>query len=298
MPKPTRGTTQNTLRRRDLQKALLAILEAQRAAFADEHRLLARDAQWRRRAALLGAPKRPITSGATRASVATERSSLIKEVTSRSAAPLEPRMGHNPVRYAPFDFTVSQLEPSPLPSAVSPTLFGPDAATGQIGSILGLGESDAEAMTLSSRVGVGYTQLVTRGTYLVVAQAGLRGSVYIDTLGQSQYAEAYAGLRLSVTASYISRGNLVTTGRVQVTTDIAFLSAPAGVLDSRTFGSTANITGDSRTVTLLISAGGRGLQLFRSLLISVEAIQSVTSDHATAGCQLEMMVGPVAVIRV
>jgi hypothetical protein len=281
-----------------MQSSLPSILHTERDFFAADHRAFEQAAAWRRRAARIRSSHLSLTPRELAPGVSRDRQALLKELARRPGQPMAPRRGHNPARYAPFDFTDSQILPATPPPGVNPFTFGPDAATGQIGASLGLGESDAEAITLSSRVVVGFSVFAGRGTYLIVAQAGIRGSMTIDTLSVGPYAEAYAGLRLSVLAGFRLPGQFVAEGEFRSTTDIGRLSAPSGVLDGLLFGTTSNVAGDARVATLLATVRGGPPRAIRSLVITVEAIQSVTSDHATAACQVEMSVGPVAIVSV
>jgi hypothetical protein len=281
-----------------MKASLPSILRGEHDFFAMDHRAFEQAAGLRRRAALIRSTHLSVSPRQLAAAVARDRTTVMKELAAHPKQPMALRKGHNPARYAPFDFTDSQILPATPPPGANPFTFGPDAATGQIGASIGLGESDAEAITLSSRVAVGFSVFAGRGTYLIVAQAGIRGSMTIDTLSVGPYAEAYAGLRLSVITGFRLPGQFVTEGEFRSTTDIGRLSAPAGVLDGLLFGTTNNIVGDCRVATVLATVRGTPPRAIRSLVIAVEAIQSVTSDHATAACQVEMSVGPVAIVPV
>jgi hypothetical protein len=138
-------------------------------------------------------------------------------------APEPPPSGHNPVRYAPYDFSWSGINCGGINACKT---YGPDRVTGEIGADL----FSSTAGGGSSGVYVGdwfYSQ--SEDTWSVSVQAYVWGVGYVASA--FGYAAAYAGLQLFVRDH--SNGNTYTT-----TTDIYNKSADGFGFDITEFDST------------------------------------------------------------
>jgi hypothetical protein len=105
-------------------------------------------------------------------------------------SPKPPRSGHNPVRYAPYDFSWSGENCGGINACSN---YGPNAASGEIGADL----FSSTAGGASSGVYVGdwfYSQ--SEDTWSVSVQAYVWGAGYVASA--FGYASAYAGLQLFV----------------------------------------------------------------------------------------------------
>ena len=131
MPKARPITALRGADARKMQASLPSILNAEHDFFAADHRAFGQAAAWRRRAAKIRSTHLSLTPRELAQPVSGDRKELLKELARHPKQPMASRKGHNPARYAPFDFTDSQILPASSPPGVSPFTFGPDAATGR-----------------------------------------------------------------------------------------------------------------------------------------------------------------------
>lgn len=194
-----------------------------------------------------------------------------------------PLSGHNPARYAPFDFTLSGSE-----GQGSVTFYGPSASSGEIGAIVNGrergGASAFVSVALWYYAGAGARPLLSPGTLLLSAQATVGGAAEVgsyvgtlpttstnpDTFGTLSFGMAYAGLKAYVVSAYgLQTGTADITGGT--------MSAP---------GQTTFMNWEARTVMVATP-----LKPETWYLIIVEAVISAAN---WASADFRMFVGPVA----
>lgn len=118
---------------------------------------------------------------------AERRQAMQNQLLTAKPTPFKPVQGHNPARYAPFDFSWDSINCGGITAC---SLYGPNAETGEAGADLAIfngGGSSAEVCN-----GFWYYSQ-HEGTLYVDVQAWVWGRGYIFS-GLFGYAQAYAGL--------------------------------------------------------------------------------------------------------
>jgi hypothetical protein len=209
--------------RKVLESGHARAIEEHERRFAAAHDSFLRNSEHKASAlnaslALLGFSREQVESAVTEQYAASR-----DYVRSIRLSPKPPPSGHNPVRYAPYDFSWSGQNCGGIDLC---KLYGPDASSGEIGADL----FTSTAGGASSGAYVGdwfYSQ--SEDTWSVSVQAYVWGAGYVASA--FGYAAAYAGLQLFVRDH--------STGDVYVTTtDIYNKSADGFGFDITQFDGT------------------------------------------------------------
>jgi hypothetical protein len=200
---------------------------------------------------------------------------LVEKLRREKPPKFVPLKGHNPARYAPFEWSSSFIDCGVPRPGDACELRGPDPTTGEIGATLYKRArlSDfSDASSAISSVGFWYYPSAS-GTLSVTAQA------YISGLAHALYGETYAGLAVSVEAGFPSM-----QCPLQSITDI-FRSTVTPWEDLNLFFGYLP-TWEGRTVSIVTP-----VQRYHWYLITVSALQHVIS---WASSDFDMYVGPIS----